>query len=106
MCMDGEEVRKIIDDTMKPFKDQLSKIEKSVEPLPVFLDKLKNYDDIQKDVTRHEHLICGINGNPGIIDHIKELKNQGKKVFNWIVKISAFAGTLIGMVAAIKAFFF
>jgi len=110
MCMERSEVKKIIDESIKPLSDQLCEIKESVKDVPVFIDRLRNYENLENSVSTHEFILRGTDGKNGIVNDIKELKNkidnQSKKIFGWIFKIAAFAGTIFGIIATIKAFFF
>lgn len=107
--MDSEEYREVkglIDDALKPIIADISEIKKTVTPIPILVERLTNYKSIEKSVLEHEFILRGTKEKPGITDDIEELKKQGKKTFNLIIKILAFAGTVFGLIATGKAFLF
>ena len=107
MCMEYKEVKELVDDSLKPVLKEIGDIKNTVEPIPALVERLSSYKEIEDTVRCHDFILVGTKENPGgIIKDIKELKNQGKKIFNWIVKVAAFTGTVLGLLAAGKAFFF
>jgi len=108
MCMERKEVKQIIDESIKLLSDQLNEIKESVKDVPVFIDRLRNYENLENSVSTHEFILRGTDGKSGIVNDIKELKNkienQSKKIFSLISKIAAFAGTLLGIIAVLKSF--
>ena len=106
MCMEYKETKELIDSVLKPVIGRIAEIKTIVEPIPRLVERLTSYKDIESQVTNHDFLLSGTKDKPGIVNDVNELKNQSKKTFNMIVKISAFTGTLLGIAAAIKAFLF
>ena len=108
MCMEYKEVKLLVDDSLKPVLKEISEIKDTVKPIPALCEQLSGYRDMEDAVRAHEFILNGVKDKPetGILYDIKQLKKQGEKSFNWIVKIVAFLGTVIALVAAIKAFFF
>lgn len=112
MCVEMEynEVKDLIDLSLEPVKNDLDDIKKMTQGIPGLLERLTNYKNIEKKVTEHDFILCGANGKPSMVDKIitdvENLKSQGKKVFNLIVKIAAFTGTALGIFLTIKTLFF
>lgn len=104
MSMEYKEVKELVDDSLKPLLKEIGDIKDTVEPIPRLVERLTTYKDIENTVTCHDFILRGTQDKPGIVNDIKVLKNQGKKMFNWIVKIAAFAGSLLGALAVLKSF--
>lgn len=104
MCMEYKDVKDLIDTALKPVISDISEIKETTKTIPALVERLTSYKDIEKQVNEHNFILIGAKDKPGIIDDIKELKNHSKKVFNWTVKVAAFTGTIIGIIATLKAF--
>ena len=104
--MELKEVRQLIDDALKPMNITLSKIEQIISILPRLSERLSGYREMEVKVINHQFLLCGVEGKPGAVDDIKNLKDKSKKNFSLVVKIASLIGVILGILATGKAFFF
>lgn len=102
--MEYKEVKTLIDDNLEPMKADISEIKEMTKLIPILAERLVSYKDIEKKVSDHEMLLCGTKGRNGLVDDVLQLKNQGKKIFNLAVKVFAFTGTILGIIAVLKGF--
>jgi len=104
--MEYKDVKQLIDDALEPMNISLLEIKAIISILPGLSERLSNYKKIEEKVSNHQFLLCGVDGKPGAIDDIKNLKNKDKKNLSLFFKIVALIGTTLGILATGKAFFF
>jgi hypothetical protein len=104
--MGYKEVKELIDEALDPLEKSLLKIEDTVSVLPALNERLSGYIKLEEQVANHQFLLCGVDGKPGVINDIKNLKNKDKKNLSLFFKIVALIGTILGILATGKAFFF
>jgi len=106
MCMEYKEVKQLVDDALEPTNETLSEIKLTISVLPGLVERLSSYKDMEKKVEKHDYILCGINGKPGLVDDTKNLKEKDKKNLTLFFKIIALMGAILGILATGKTFFF
>lgn len=106
--IEEEKVRELVEKETKKIYTEIHEVKEIIKDLPVFLDRMKNYEKIEKTVEEHEMILCGIPGKKkGAIDDLEYIKSELKKyktIFS--LKIIAVLSSIFGLAAVIKTFFF